>query len=125
MSSTGSTIPSSSNTGAAGGTTGSKIKDVVTGKWTTMLSFVISIIFFVASFITMTQFAGSKDDWNMIKPQITKVLIFTLIGTFALIVASLLYYIQDSSRAMYFILVLCCLSLGLSYSALAVAAISR
>lgn len=123
MSSTGSSV--STNSPAAGGTFGSKVKDVATGKWAVGLAGVVSISLFIASFVSMSQFAGSKDDWNLIQPQITKVLILSLIGTFALIVASLLYYIQDSSRAMYFILVLCCVSLGLSYSALAVAAISR
>jgi hypothetical protein len=123
MSSTGSSV--STNSPAAGGTIGSKVKDVATGKWAVGLAGVVSISLFIASFVSMSQFAGSKDDWNLIQPQITKVLILSLIGTFALIVASLLYYIQDSSRAMYFILVLCCVSLGLSYSALAVAAISR
>ena len=123
MSSTGSSV--STNSPAAGGTIGSKVTDVATGKWAVGLAGIVSISLFIASFVSMSQFAGSKDDWNLIQPQITKVLILSLIGTFALIVASLLYYIQDSSRAMYFILVLCCLSLGLSYSALAVAAISR
>jgi hypothetical protein len=73
----------------------------------------------------MSKFIGSKDDWNTIQPQITKILILTLIGTFGLIIASLLYFIQDSARTIYFILVLCCLSLGLSFSALAISAISR
>jgi len=121
MSSTGSSV----STNSSGGTIGSKVKDVATGNWAVGLSGFIAISLFIASFVSMSQFTGSKDDWNLIQPQITKVLILSLIGTFALIVASLLYYIQDSSRAMYFILILCCVSLGLSYSALAVAAISR
>jgi hypothetical protein len=104
---------------------GSKVKDIAVGKWSMLIASIISIGLFLASFISMTQFAGSKDDWNLIKPQITKVLIFSLIGTFALIIASLLYFIQDSAKAIYFILVVCCLSLGMSFSALAVAAISR
>jgi hypothetical protein len=86
---------------------------------------VTSISLFIASFVTMSQFVGSKDDWNIIQPQITKVLIFTIIGVFGLIVASLMYYIQDPAKTIYFILVLCCVSLGLSYAALAIAAISR
>jgi heme/copper-type cytochrome/quinol oxidase subunit 3 len=86
---------------------------------------ITSVSLFIASFVTMTEFVGSKDDWNVIKPQITKVLLLTLIGTFTLIVASLIYYIQDPAKTIYFILVLCCLSLGLSYAALAISAISR
>jgi hypothetical protein len=86
---------------------------------------ITSIGLFIGSFVSMSQFVGSKDDWNVIQPQITKILILTIVGTFALIVASLLYYIQDSAKTIYFILVLCCVSLGLSYAALAIAAISR
>lgn len=123
MSSTGSSV--STNSTAAVATISSKVKDVATGKWVIILTCIVSVALFIASFVSMSQFAGSKDDWNLIQPQITKVLVLSLIGTFALIIASLLYYIQDPSRAMYFILVLCCVSLGLSYSALAVAAISR
>jgi hypothetical protein len=86
---------------------------------------ITSIGLFIGSFVTMSQFVGSKDDWNVIQPQITKILILTIVGTFALIVASLLYYIQDPAKTIYFILALCCVSLGLSYAALAIAAISR
>ncbi len=80
---------------------------------------------FIGSFVGMSNFVGSKDDWNVIQPQITKILLLTLFGTFALIVASFLYFIQDSARTIYFILVLTCLSMGLSFSALAISAISR
>jgi len=86
---------------------------------------VVSIGLFIGSFVQMSKFVGSKDDWNVIQPQITLILGLTLGGTFALIVASGLYYMQNPSKTIYFILVLCCLSLGLSYAALAIAAISR
>lgn len=100
-------------------------KSASTGTVGIIIFSVISISMYIWSFISISNFIGSKDDWNLIKPQITKVWILTLIGTFGLIVAALLYYIQDPSHTIYFILVLSCLSLGLSFSALAVAAISR
>lgn len=84
-----------------------------------------SVGLFIGSFVTMSQFVGSKDDWNVIQPQITKILILIIVGTVALIIASGLYYMQDPAKTIYFILVLCCLSLGLSYASLAIAAISR
>ncbi len=108
-----------STTGVANSIMGSKMSS---GIW---IFGVISVGLFISSFVTMSKFVGSKDDWNLIQPQITKILILTIIGTFGLIVTSLLYFIQDSARTIYFILVLCCLSLGLSYSALAISAISR
>ena len=95
------------------------------GNWIIIVFTVISVGMFIGSFVSMSQFVGSKDNWNVIQPQITKVLILTVIGTFGLIIASLLYYIQDPAKTIYFILILCCVSLGLSYAALSVAAISR
>jgi hypothetical protein len=108
-----------------GGTTGSKLMSAAKGSYGIITFSVISIALFIWSFVSMSQFVGSKDDWNLIQPQITKILILTLIGTFGLIIAALLYFIQDSARTIYFILVLSCISLGLSYSALAISAISR
>ena len=112
-------------TSPTGGISGSKVKDLATGKWAVMITGLTAVSLFIASFVTMTNFVGSKDDWNLIQPQIVKVLILTLIGTLGLIISALLYFTQDSAKAIYFILVLVCVSLGLSYSAVAIAAISR
>jgi hypothetical protein len=106
-------------------TVGSKLKSVSGGMVGIVIFSIISIGMFIGAFVSMSNFVGSKDDWNLIKPQITKILILTLIGTFGLIVAALLYFIQDSARTIYFILILSCLSMGLSFSALAISAISR
>lgn len=130
MNSTGSgNAKPANNSGAAGavtaGTMGSRVKDAVTGKWAVGISGLTAISLLIAAVVTMSQFAGSKDDWNLIQPQIVKVLILTLIGTACLTVSALLYFTQDSARAIYFILVMVCVSLGLSFSAVAVAAISR
>lgn len=85
----------------------------------------LSIGMFTASFIVSAQFLGTKEDWNQIQPQVIYILCLTLVGTFGLMVASFFYYIQDPAKTIYFILILCCLSLGLSYSALAISAITR
>ena len=103
----------------------SKMKQGGGGKWGIIVFAVISIGMFIGSFVSMSNFVGSKDDWNVIKPQITKILILTLIGTLGLTIASLLYYVQDPDKTIYFILVLVCVSFGLSFSSLATAAISR
>ena len=107
------------------GTMGSRVKDAVTGKWAVGISGLTSIILLAVAVGQMSQFAGSKDDWNLIQPQITKVLILTLFGTILLTIAALLYFTQDSARAIYFILVMVCVSLGMSFSAVAISAISR
>ena len=123
MSTPNSRPPTNSGTG---GTMGSKIAAVATGGNIGIVIFgVVSIGMFIGAFVSMSNFVGSKDDWNLIKPQITKIWILTLIGTATLIIASLLYFIQDSSRTVFYILALTCVSLGLSFSALAISAISR
>jgi hypothetical protein len=117
--------PTVNASAGVGGTTGSKIASAAKGMTGVIVFSVISIGLFIGAFVSMSKFIGSKDDWNTIQPQITKILILTLIGTFGLIIAALLYFIQDSAKTIYFILVLSCLSLGLSFSALAISAISR
>jgi len=101
------------------------LKSISGGTWMIILFSITSIGLFIGSFVSISQFVGSKDDWNVIQPQITKVLILTIIGTVGLLISALLYYIQDPAKTIYFILALSCVSLGLSYAALAIAAISR
>ena len=125
MSSNASTSTNASTGANTGGTTGSKLKSMATGYGGIIGFTVLAIGLFIGSFVSMSNFVGSKDDWNLIQPQITRILIFTIIGTFGLIVAALLYYIQDPAKSIYFILIVCCVSLGLSFSSLAIAAISR
>ena len=112
-------------TSETGGSISSKMASAGSGMIGVVIFGVISVGMFIGAFVSMSNFVGSKDDWNLIKPQITKIWILTLIGTFGLIIAALLYFIQDSARTIYFILVLSCLSLGLSFSSLAISAISR
>jgi hypothetical protein len=106
-------------------TTAVSVTNLISGTPAIIMSGIIAIGLYVWSFISISNFVGSKDDWNSLKPQITKIWSLTLAGSFALFIASLLYFIQDPQRAIYFILALSCLTLGLSYSALAISAISR
>jgi hypothetical protein len=85
----------------------------------------VSIGLYIWSLVSTTSFLGSKDDWNSIKPQVTKVLILTLIGTFLFGIAALIYFIGNPVSAVYFAVIISSLSLGIAYSSLAVAAISR
>lgn len=90
-----------------------------------ILSGIGAAVCYIWSFVSISNFVGSKDDWNAIKPQITKIWILTLIGSLCLFIASALYVLQDPHKTMYFLLGISCLSLGLSYSALAISAISK
>lgn len=86
---------------------------------------IIAIGLYVWSFMDMSRFVGSKDSWNQISSQVGKIWGLTLAGSFVLFIAALLYFIQDETKTIYFILGLSCITLGLSYSALAISAISK
>jgi hypothetical protein len=118
MSSTGATV-----------NIGSAVTTTFKGDWklTAVIGFcvVLFVSLFVASIVQTSRLVGSKDDWNVIQPQITNVLVLSLIGIAALTVAVILYFIQDPSMTMYFVIIATMLSLGLSYSAVAIAAITK
>ncbi len=73
----------------------------------------------------MGQFVGDKDDWNKLKPRIMEITIYVTTGIIAFAIASILYLTQDSSKIVYFMIILGSLSLGLSFWAVTVSAISR
>jgi NAD/NADP transhydrogenase beta subunit len=89
------------------------------------ISIFITIIVIGGSFFGFSQLQGSGDSWIEIKPQVLKILIFTLIGLISLTVSVLFYFIQDPQKTMYFTLVMSCIAVALSYSAVAIAAITR
>lgn len=80
---------------------------------------------FIGSFVSISQFVGTKDNWNQIKDQIGKSWGLSLGAAVALFAACMLYFIQNREYIIYIILAISCLTLALSYSALAVSAISR
>jgi hypothetical protein len=88
-------------------------------------SSIAAIGLFITSIVMASQFVGSKDNWNDIQPQIVKVWIFSLIGKLFLCIASYMYFIQNPAHTLMFTLILTCISLGLAYSAVAIAVITR
>ena len=91
-----------------------------------ILSSVLTVVFFVTSFILTSSALGSENTWEKIKREVmTKVWPLTLVGTLCLFITSALYILQDPHKTMYFLLVLCCLAVGLSYSALVISVISK
>ncbi len=103
------------------------IAKVTSNKYNIIIIFagLVFVSMFIASFVTMSNFVGSKDDWNTLKPQLTKIIILVMIGIFAFIIASLMYFIQDPQKSIYFTIIVSGLSLGLAFMSLSVAAISR
>jgi len=85
----------------------------------------LSVGFYIASFAIISQFVGSRDGQNQIKPEINKILATTILGSFFLFLALLMYFIKDPGNIIYIVLIMTCITLALSYSALAISAISK
>ena len=96
---------------------------------TTVLLGIVSVIaigMFIAAFVTTSQMVGSKDDWNLIQAQVVKILVLTLIGTVCFTIAIMIFcHTLNPTDIIYVLIPISCLSIGLSYSALAISAISR
>jgi hypothetical protein len=91
----------------------------------TIFSSAIFISLFITAFVRMTNFLGSKDDWNDLKPKITEISLYVIFGTLAFVVASLMFFIQNPNMAIYFSIIVSCIALGLAFASLAVGSISR
>jgi len=85
----------------------------------------LAVGLYIGSFVVISQFVGTKDSQNQIKPEINKILGLTIGGSFALFLALLLYFIKDPGNIIYIVLIMTCITLALSYSALAISAISK
>jgi hypothetical protein len=85
----------------------------------------LAIGLYIGSFVVISQFVGTRDSQNQVKPQVNKILGLSIGGSFALFLALLLYFIKDPGSIIYILLIITCITLALSYSALAVSAISK
>ena len=84
----------------------------------------LSMIMFFISFGLFANYSGSDDRWVHLQNQVQKVLALTIVGTILFTIAALMYFTQDPTNAIYFVIIVSCVSLGLSYSALGIGAIS-
>lgn len=81
---------------------------------------------YIASFVITSKTLGSVNSWEKIQSEVLKkIWPLTLVGTLLLFVTSALFILQDPSKTMYALLILCCIAIGFSYSALAISVISR
>lgn len=78
----------------------------------------------ISSFSLTANFVGTSSTWNAIGEKVNKIWVMSFFGSLLLFIVSIVYFNQDSPKTIYFILLLLCLTLGFSYSALAVAAIT-
>jgi hypothetical protein len=78
----------------------------------------------ISVFALTANFVGTSSTWNAIGDKVNKIWVMSFFGSLLLFIVSIVYFNQNSPKTIYFILLLLCLTLGFSYSALAVSAIT-
>ena len=82
----------------------------------------------LATFILISQFVGSKDNWSRIKDEYTtSIWLLSMGGSLALFMSGVTYFSTkpNQEKIMYFIFVVTFLAMGISSSALGVALIHK
>ena len=82
----------------------------------------------LTTFIAISRFVGSKDNWSRIKDEYTTTIwLLSMGGSLALFMAGITYFSTkpNQEKIMYFIFVVTFLAMGLSSSALGVALIHK
>lgn len=82
----------------------------------------------VSTFVLISKFIGSKDNWSRIKDEYTaSIWLLSMSGSLALFMAGVTYFSMkpNQEKIMYFIFAVTFLAMGLSSSALGVALIHK
>jgi hypothetical protein len=85
---------------------------------------IAAIVLFIYSTIATSNLIGDTENWRAIKPQVTRIWWNTAIGAVILFIGMFMYALQDNTASIVFILLISCISLALSFSAISMAAIS-
>ena len=83
-----------------------------------------TIICYIFSYLNMSDFIGNKLSWQSLKDPVASIWWKTILGSFLLFITAMLYFFNDTAKAMYFVIGLSCVTLCMSYTALSISAIS-
>lgn len=94
-------------------------------KTTSIISTIFQVIgslvsggLFVVSFIMLSKFLGNSDKWNAIQGNLSSIFIYTAIAPVCLMIVAAIYFISDDKLIIWFVMIILCLSLIMSYTAL-------
>jgi hypothetical protein len=80
---------------------------------------------YIWSAVTVAQAHSASEDYGVLKNTVPTLIAQTLVGTLLLYLALLMYVIQDLNVMIYILVAMVFLTFGLSYTAVAIAAMSR
>jgi len=86
---------------------------------------IVGLGLYIWSAITVAQAHSASEDYTILKNTVPTLIAQTLVGTLLLYLALLMYVIQDLNVMIYILVAMVFLTFGLSYTAVAIAAMSR
>ena len=86
---------------------------------------IVVVGIFIASFIHITTFVGSKDNREWLKNDLNEATYLSLGGTAAAMIAGLAFYYMKPESIMYLLLFVAFIGFGLAWAACAIALIKR
>ena len=88
---------------------------------------VIALALYITSFVMAGQYMDQTADWNIIKKELRKIWIITVVASITLFISiSMLYKeVQARDRFMYLLLLMICMSLGFSVCSLSISAMVK
>jgi|UniRef100_A0A6C0DCR9 uncharacterized membrane protein YoaT (DUF817 family) len=88
---------------------------------------VIALALYITSFVMAGQYMDQTADWNIIKKELRKIWIISVVASITLFISiSMLYKeVQARDRFMYLLLLMMCMSLGFSVCSLSISMISK
>lgn len=85
----------------------------------------IAVGLYIWSFIMLSNNMSSTNDLDQIKRSLPKVWGITIAASIALSLAGLFYFLYDSDKAITILLIITCLTFGLSYSSMCFTILSK
>lgn len=88
---------------------------------------VIALALYITSFVMAGQYMDQTADWNIIKKELRKIWIISVVASITLFISiSMLYKeVQARDRFMYLLLLMICMSLGFSVCSLSISAMVK
>jgi uncharacterized membrane protein YoaT (DUF817 family) len=87
----------------------------------------IALALYITSFVMAGRYMDQTEDWNIIKTELRKVWIISVVASITLFMAISTLYTeaQARDRFMYVMLLIGCMSMGFAYCALTISMISK
>ena len=87
----------------------------------------IAVALYIASFVMAGQYMDQTADWNIIKTELRKIWIISVVASITLFIAISMMYkeVQARDRYMYLLLLMVCMSLGFAFCSLSISMINK